>query len=114
MDGHGRQDTWDHQGVPLPVGGRGRDAVVLRRGEIQAVGADMVPDFLCVARRFVAVEVTQVTVDFIQVPLLRDGLGLERERTQREKAEGMKEQKEGARKRQEKKMEEEVRSKARR
>lgn len=72
MGGHRRQVTRDHQGVLLPVCGVGRDAAVLRCGDIDVVCADLVPDLLGVARRSVAVEVSEVTVDFIQVPLLRE------------------------------------------
>lgn len=36
------------------------------------VGADLFPDLFGVARGSVAVEVTQVTVDFVQVPLLKE------------------------------------------
>lgn len=71
MGCHGHQVAWNHQGILLPVRLVGRDAAVLRRGEIDVVGADVVPNLLRVARRPVAVEVTEVTVDFIHVPLLR-------------------------------------------
>lgn len=71
MGCHGRQVAWNHQGILLPVRLVGWDTAVLRRGEIDVVGADVVPNLLRVAWRPVAVEVTEVTVDFIQVPLLR-------------------------------------------
>lgn len=43
----------------------------VRRREIDVVSVDLFPNLLGVARRSVAVEVTQVTVDFVQVPLLK-------------------------------------------
>lgn len=51
-------------------------AAVLRCGEIDIISADVVPDFLTVAWRPVAVEVTEVAVDFVQVPLLRMEVGM--------------------------------------
>lgn len=71
MRSHKRRVTWNHEGILPPVGGVSREARVPWCGEIGVVRADLVPDFLSVAWRFVAVEVTEVTVDFIQVPLLR-------------------------------------------
>lgn len=51
-------------------------AAVLRCGEIDVISADVVPDFLRVAWRPVAVEVTEVAVDFVQVPFLRMEVGM--------------------------------------
>lgn len=44
----------------------------VRRREIDVVSVDLFPNLLGVARRSVAVEVTQVTVDFVEVPLLKE------------------------------------------
>lgn len=82
MGGHRRRVTWNHQGVFLSVRRVGRGAAVLRCGEMDVVAADLVPNLLSVARRSVAVEVTEVTVDFVQVPLLREEV---RERKKRGK-----------------------------
>lgn len=65
-----REVTWNHGSITLHVGGVSLEATVLRCGEIDVTRADLVPDFLCVARRSVAVEVPEVMVDLIQVALL--------------------------------------------
>lgn len=60
-----------------------RDTAVPLRGEEDVVSADLVPDLLGVARGAVAVKVTEVMVDLIQVPLLRSqGGGGDRGQTQ--------------------------------
>lgn len=51
----------------------GEGAAVLQR-QTDVICIDLLPDLLCVARRSVAVKVTQVNVDFIQVPLLKAGV----------------------------------------
>lgn len=76
MGGDRRQVTRNHQGVPLRVRPAAQDAAVLRH-EIDVVGADLLPNLLGVVGRPVAVEVAEVTVDLVQVPLLEAGRGEE-------------------------------------
>lgn len=76
MGGDRRQVTRDHQGMPLRVRWVAQDAAVLRH-EIDVVGADLLPNLLGVVGWPVAVEVAEVTVDLVQVPLLEVGWGKE-------------------------------------
>ena len=71
MGGHGRQDARNHQSILIPVRRTGRDTAGPRRGEIDGVPVDLIPNLVSVARRSVAVEVTEVMVDLVQVPLLK-------------------------------------------
>lgn len=71
----GRLVTPDHEPVLRSVCRFDREAAVLQRGQVEVVGAHLVPDLLSVAGRPVAVETAEVTVDFIQVPLLRTQTG---------------------------------------
>lgn len=71
MGGHWCKDTRNHQGVLVPLRRTGRDAAGPRRGEIDGIRVDLIPNLLSVARRSVAVEVTEVMVDLVQVPLLK-------------------------------------------
>lgn len=76
MGGDRRQVTRNHQGVPLCVRPVARHAAVLGH-QIDVVAADLLPNLLGVVGRPVAVEVTEVTVDLVQVPLLEAGRGEE-------------------------------------
>lgn len=76
MGGDRRQVTRNHQGISLHVRLVARDAAVLRH-EMDVVGADLLPNLLGVIGWPVAVEVAEVTVDLVQVPLLKAGWGEE-------------------------------------
>lgn len=72
----GRQVMWDGEGIRHLAGWLGGIGAVFGRGEIDVVRAHLLP-YLGIqkAGSYVAMEISQVAVDFIQVPLLRTQSG---------------------------------------